>query len=237
MPEAEKFTALGAGNGFPWCPNRVDVDTADKWTTLSGYNSTSVVPPTDAQINESRRLAMAYFWNAYQINTSITENDIEYLTQTNTIDNVSEGGPEITPKSRMCRGNGGFTDSWIYREVSATEDALLVYGGFDVCSVYKNDQFLGYGINQNGFSMGGVFIESYLSFACNNSENGEDYFFNESDFCEISYGSDTLHAVCSGYGETITSVDLANRTMTAEFSVVEDMVYVYTLNSLSPYTY
>ena len=67
MPTAESFNALGYGNGFMSCLTKVDVSGKNFWTTLSGVNKDS--PTTsDALIEESRRLAMLFYWNSYQLN-------------------------------------------------------------------------------------------------------------------------------------------------------------------------
>ena len=66
MPPATEFTALGVGNGFPFCPAKVDVSVYDYWTSLGGWSE--VNEPINeaskkASIEKSRRLAMALFWN------------------------------------------------------------------------------------------------------------------------------------------------------------------------------
>ena len=39
MPKADTFTALGRGNGFGFCPKKVDVSEFDNWITLGGVSS------------------------------------------------------------------------------------------------------------------------------------------------------------------------------------------------------
>jgi hypothetical protein len=66
---AEPFTALGVGNGFPFCVQKVNVSlsSVEDWITFSGVSKTSPTT-TPALIAESLKLAMQWFWNAYSIN-------------------------------------------------------------------------------------------------------------------------------------------------------------------------
>ena len=73
MPTAtEPFTALGAGNGFPYCFNqdseKRDITDFHEWVTLGGYKKGDTGGASDVQIETSRRRAMALFWNAYKLN-------------------------------------------------------------------------------------------------------------------------------------------------------------------------
>ena len=77
MPEATKFTALGAGNGFNNCLLKQNVlvriegqGEYFKWTTLSGFNKDSGGMPTREQIDKSLSNLMALFWNIYSIKGS-----------------------------------------------------------------------------------------------------------------------------------------------------------------------
>ena len=77
MPTADKFTALGAGNGFSSCltkqnvlERRSDQGEYYQWTTLSGFNKDSGGMPTEQQITDSFVLAMKLFWNIYEIRGS-----------------------------------------------------------------------------------------------------------------------------------------------------------------------
>ena len=63
MPTATPFTALGAGNGFPFCPVKRNVSVYDYWVTLGGYKKTDTGGPTQAQVDLSLKNAMQLFWN------------------------------------------------------------------------------------------------------------------------------------------------------------------------------
>ena len=76
MPTADSFTALGRGNGFPFCVPKVDltsgipsstdgsVGPADFWVTLGGVSSGTA---SQAQIDLSLNNAMKLYWNQYSI--------------------------------------------------------------------------------------------------------------------------------------------------------------------------
>lgn len=69
MPATE-FTALGRGNGFPFCANRVDVDSFYDYMTLGGYRKTDTGGASASQINDSLVGAMELFWNSYELDAS-----------------------------------------------------------------------------------------------------------------------------------------------------------------------
>tara|TARA_E500000318_G_C3500919_1_gene188323 strand:- start:43 stop:861 length:819 start_codon:yes stop_codon:yes gene_type:complete len=79
MPTAIPFTALGRGNGFPFCVTRVDVSSFDFWVTLGGYAKTSSGNVTPEQINNSRINAMKLFWNVNSLTVASTLGSIGYL--------------------------------------------------------------------------------------------------------------------------------------------------------------
>ena len=73
MPTATPFTALGRGNGFPFCLTKVDVSTFPsnyKWTTLSGVNADNYTTFSDSalaeKVNSSLVMAMNIYYNLYK---------------------------------------------------------------------------------------------------------------------------------------------------------------------------
>eukprot|EP00918_Siedleckia_nematoides_P084689 GHVU01186095.1.p1 GENE.GHVU01186095.1~~GHVU01186095.1.p1 ORF type:complete len:297 (-),score=18.17 GHVU01186095.1:157-1047(-) len=58
---ADPFTALGLGNGFPFCPQKADVSGETKWVTLGGTQKGS--SPTQGEIDLSLKNAMKLFWS------------------------------------------------------------------------------------------------------------------------------------------------------------------------------
>jgi hypothetical protein len=81
MPIAQKFKALGAGNGFPFCLNKIDVsdrgdgEPFDYWVTLGGFKKTDEGSPSQAQIDLSLRNAMKLFWNINKLEGSVTDEE------------------------------------------------------------------------------------------------------------------------------------------------------------------
>ena len=112
MPTATSFTALGAGNGFPFCPSKVNVaDRGDGspyeyWTTLSGWSKVST-PANDAakatSIDESLTLAMKIFWN-YNGLSALDEYTVEGGSSSSYTSTIDMDGGEYGTVS--FRGNG-----------------------------------------------------------------------------------------------------------------------------------
>ena len=128
MPTATEFTALGAGNGFPFCFSRFgekkDITGFHQWTTLGGYKKGDAGGVSDEQIATSRRRAMALYWNAYKLtgvaqskrdrsfgtnydqtitSTSMEDDYIYTLINTDgTIRIQGNEAPYLIPKSRVC---------------------------------------------------------------------------------------------------------------------------------------
>lgn len=101
MPDAEPFTALGRGNGFPFCISRVNVDDYDYWTTLSGFKKTNTGNPTQAQIDESLQIASRLWWNSYQWAGNVSSSsDGESITSATF--SLNNDGVDIEPMYRAC---------------------------------------------------------------------------------------------------------------------------------------
>ena len=229
MPTADSFTALGAGNGFPFCPSRVDVtDTEgggdyawEMWSTIDGYNKDSTEDRTVAGIIESKRLAMLYIWNTYQLTGEVVVSS-DSVSNVNSEDHALHGDPDadpipLPPKSRVCLlGNGGFGD---YIEI---EDAygnavynLSITVPLKVTAMYdgitsEEENFIGYGIAEPGKT--GIYAFSddlagfgdyvYVDFNCTARGPESDCFSGEfcttkrdSQYTSISMGDETLHGV------------------------------------------
>ena len=126
MPTATSFTALGRGNGFPFCAPKVDltsgitsstdgsVGPADFWVTLGGVSSGTA---SQAQIDLSLNNAMKLYWNQYSItagnlsasssgessfalsrSSEIQANDKEAIYQKT----ISEEESDYVPVERAC---------------------------------------------------------------------------------------------------------------------------------------
>ena len=172
MPTATPFTALGRGNGFPFCPTRVNVSSLpsnDIWTTLSGWNSSSIGTPSQASIDESRRLAMKLFWNGYSIsgNSSYSSKSLSasfplsYDNPNNTygafgIDFGGRNGP-YDPFERVCYTHTKIFDNVddgdpLYPTIiasSITTKPVALHSAFPATA----ENLLGYAVGENSLGI------------------------------------------------------------------------------------
>lgn len=146
---ASSFIALGAGNGFPFCPPKVDVSGADLWTTLSGHKKGDGAP-TSESIFLSLSHAMHLFWNTKGISADATATRDDTTISLNEI--FSTTGEPFT---RVCAGNVNlFNDN----KTGSLLDhrVILNSGGLRISRMYDGNteneaNFVGYGIaNQFG---------------------------------------------------------------------------------------
>lgn len=153
MPEAERFTTLGRGNGFPFCTQRVDVDDAFRFLTLGGYNGEGT-----PDIELSRRNAMKLYWNSYKLeaNAATTFDTIDVSVSDVILQNVS-GGSDYdpndearTPVSRDCRDDGNFFTRNLEEgsaPPAADADADVRIGSFDIVRMFEDGEFIGFGVD------------------------------------------------------------------------------------------
>jgi hypothetical protein len=128
MPTATAFTALGVGNGFTSCFNsfgqKYDITDFHEWVTLGGYKKGDTGGVSAAQIDTSRRRAMALYWNAYKLtgvaqskrdrsfgtnyDQTITSTSMEddyiytFINTDGTIRTQGVEAPYLLPNSRVC---------------------------------------------------------------------------------------------------------------------------------------
>ena len=162
MPTATPFTALGRGNGFSFCPNKVDVSGYDYWVTLGGYKKTDTGDPTQAQVDLSLKNAMQLFWNLdgwtgllsfagasdpYREITSLSMKNGDYYTfYANELDGTQVNEPDFDPKDRVCYKS--------FEVEKMVEDPIsgIFLGGTPV-RMYNGDpsdedNFVGYGFDE-----------------------------------------------------------------------------------------
>lgn len=146
MPEATPFAALGRGNGFPFCPTRVDVDTYDAWITLGGFKKTDGGSPSQAQIDLSLANAMKLFWlvNGCDIKNQDDESySIDF--DAGDYDRLNFfGDPHIEPYSRVCN-TSGFEGK---KSVSDTSPDSLYLQSPLIVKMFSNGVFVGYGVQR-----------------------------------------------------------------------------------------
>ena len=223
MPTADSFFALGMGNGFPFCPTKVDVTEVDSggndvwpmWSTIDGYNKDTTEDRTAAGIIESKRLAMLYVWNTYHLTGSVTVGS-DSLLNVNSEDDTQSGDP-LTPKSRVCLdGNDRFGQGIEAEDADGYPIASLVLEvPLSVTAMYdgstsNESNFIGYGIADanwygiSAYSDDLAVLNDYVSveFKCvgfaSESECFSDGFCvvkRDSQYTTLSMESETLHGV------------------------------------------
>jgi hypothetical protein len=184
MPIAQKFKALGAGNGFPFCPSKVDISNASDstmWTTLSGVNADNYTSFGDAalagKISQSLELAMKLYWNKFKINgltghssgnnsglisrfsgtSEVWDGSISGMTD----QDVTNAGP-LEPNKRV-RGSGGTRILKSETVNGVDEDGDEVHSaGFELD---EKSLSLIYGIYDAGKLLGYAFNEFFSSYA------------------------------------------------------------------------
>jgi hypothetical protein len=209
MPTATPFTALGRGNGFPFCLSKVNVldngdeDEYDYWTTLGGTNKTNHASLTAEQIqtNVANSLvnAMKLFWNLYAINATCS------ISGTNGIQTAEASRSELTvaygssaqPLERVCEllaessttdtesiVNSGFT--WIATASMFAgidwESAVRFYYG----STSDESNFIGYGLSS---FYGDPSTISYSSIQSNLNFTAAAIFYDQDDVIGNSAGA------------------------------------------------
>ena len=161
MQTATEFTALGAGNGFSFCPFKRDVSGYDYWTTLSGVNKDNPTPSPEL-IAESLRLAMKFYWNAdsltcdattsgtsssdgsistVQVNYVVTDSDVPSPDPPIIIDS----GPAV-PVKRTCIPHYAYPISKTYDYSESDGSASAKIQVSEIYSMYNGSTFVGYGL-------------------------------------------------------------------------------------------
>lgn len=148
MPVATPFNALGAGNGFPFCLETIDVldrgdgNEYDYWVTLGGFKKTDTGSPTQSQIDTSLENAMKLFWNAHQIN-GLASLDSSYNV-TSVTNSRNPNTTQLQPSQRVCLSSGFYDNN---TEFSPTEDESNRMRLSIVPVLLKSgNNFLGYGV-------------------------------------------------------------------------------------------
>ena len=106
MPTATPFTALGRGNGFSYCPDKINVSDRgdgqpyDYWTTLDGFNKGSTGVRSDSDLRDSLIAAMKFYWNLKGMNASASMVD-DFGGNSGSVENV-ELDDSDEHYSRVC---------------------------------------------------------------------------------------------------------------------------------------
>ena len=172
MPTATQFNALGKGNGFPFCLDKIDVSEYDYWVTLGGFKKTDSGSPTQLQINNSFTNAMKLFWNINKLEGSVTDEESsnypgEYTIKDLDIDAEDYGSLTVNssdfsnyhsstfePKDRVCAFNFVVSKTEV-DSPSEGDGGLNFYLNMTPAAIYRmyngvttdEDNFIGYGCN------------------------------------------------------------------------------------------
>lgn len=175
MPVATSFTALGTGNGFPYCLIKSDISSFDHWVTLGGYKKTDAGGVTQEQIHNSFVTAMNLYWNTYALHLDVGMSGADSGSVKSYSNNILEVGANnllpAEPFQRVCEDDiegGSFIGGGISGDPSVDPDAnqagffTVRSGGFTInIHRYYNgdrnneDNFIGYGL-------GAEFIKFHL---------------------------------------------------------------------------
>ncbi len=160
MPTADSFTALGRGNGFPFCVTRkLNISAREKWTTLGGTQKGSA--PTDAEIQLSFVNAVKIFWNTNELLGSVASSktsdslpSIIYRKEGSGFINPTTDPEE--PKDRVCERDNYFDYRNLYT-VGPNNGIKSGFIGLGVIRMYDGDNsdednFVGYGL-EDGFNV------------------------------------------------------------------------------------
>ena len=164
MPTTQNFLSGTHGNGFNFCPGRINVDDADRWITASGHKKGDGVP-TAASINLSLIKCSRMFWHLYSVSGYTVTSDgsgfdnypsyngaqsaegVYIIADDATVVGgiSSEAGSEIEPYERVCKSfvQGG--------ETGLRDNSSIVchgYGVLNVRALYDGGILMGYGFFQ-----------------------------------------------------------------------------------------
>lgn len=159
MPTATQFTALGKGNGFPFCVDEVDVSSYADWVTLGGTRKGG--SPTQGEIDLSLENAMKLFWNynghSVEFTPNVNEVDIDVENGDYNL-KLPTGNDWNSPLSRVC-----LDDGWLVRNnnTSARETTIDLRG---LSRMYSGGNFVGYGISFAFFSLLSGYAFRFSSF-------------------------------------------------------------------------
>jgi hypothetical protein len=265
MTVANKFSTIGLFNGFPRCIASIDVSLFDYWTTYSGYNKTTIVPPTDLQLRQSQHIAGLMFWNLYAVNATvsiinpagtITENQLNVHggnasgVESDTGNNGSDGSfPRPEPEDRVCPGpEFGFVRA-VLNTVNGDGDVLILFNPTFVIRMYNGDtsdidNFVGYGAGVLGPDSSIVTIDSDAGSAATATVSlygslDDNVFIGDTAYTEVG----GIHFVCfakftDAGGVGLGSADAASRTASVTADVGgSTLTASSTINSFEFFTY
>ena len=220
MPTATPFTALGAGNGFPFCLTKVDVSGYDHWTTFSGVNKDS--PTTsDALIAESLAIGMNLYWNTFSCvaptsssftgSTGNTSSSVSYLD----VSSSARGDPHKRVCGRVVaneKDNNGSSYAEVYINFAGGNFVAKMYDGVTT----DEGNLVGY-----GFYSGSLILTRGAATTRARSRVNIQGFMNETpttaaiDYAYVELGGAHFACEASAFGNDTQSADAASLTASA----------------------
>ena len=220
MSTAESFHFIGMGNGFDFCPQKIDVtqdgfgDVAlTDWCTLGGINKGNVAGMDDQEkvrrIELSRRGLMRLYYNLEKVNASINS-----IPEDPNDDPLSVSGVENEdkPSTRTCdyfwfKGNNSGDASFSLLIEAKIRSVSALYNG----DKYNEENFVGYSIGITSFSddIGYIFEGGFVECVWFNAEASLhisgiiDYEDNPPDPNDVGFARayveiNGLHFICLG---------------------------------------
>lgn len=251
MPTATPFTALGRGNGFPFCPTKVDVSNFDYWITLGGFKKTDGGSPTQAQIDLSLSNAAKIYWNIYGVTGEATSSlaSVTFVNmdeaESSTVSFAKTPSPSDTeerePIDRACWTSWGLVKRGVAADIAeglgfdgGITESLGVGGG--IVRMYdgttaNEENFVGYGASSLASATeedpivvlySHVYVSSY--------EDVFGFFSAEGAYTTLS----GIPVACVVDGPSESGLDAANLTSTY---TVGSQTYTVRIDSLDFYTY
>jgi len=219
MPIAQKFKALGAGNGFPSCLPKTDVSGAYQWTTLGGNKKGGSVTEAGKGFAE----AMNLFWNLNGVSGGWSRNsgtitvdldggNFDGATWYNADTAEYVRGVNKLPHERVCysewAASAGFVQ--VGNNHSTPSDGVLIS-----CKIFKmyngstdsEDNFVGYGCDGFKFESFGLFVTFRLGSVLFSEYESRYIKFNGMDFVASYYaeiGEDTTVIFTGGTTATVS---------------------------------
>lgn len=239
MPTATPFKALGAGNGFPFCLETIDVlnrgdgNAYDHWVTLGGFKKTDTGLPTQSQIDTSLQNAMKLFWNAHQI-TGTASLDSSYNT-TSVTNSRNPNTTQLQPSQRIC-SSSGFYDNNI--QFSSTQNEFNRIRLYIIPVLLKSgNNFLGYGVKNKILADAVTFADEFASVEIGSIASARlDGIYETIDYDYITFGG--IDFVCKArvgsWAYQNATADASNLTAYGGTSSISHRAEI---DSLDFYTY
>jgi len=235
MPTATSFTALGRGNGFPFCLETVDVldrgdgNPYDHWVTLGGFKKTSGGSPTQSQINLSLQNAMKLFWNVYKIN-GLARLSSRYNVADVT-DSRNPNTTQLQPLQRVTLSSG-FYDANVKHDSSYNFVNSLRLTIIPVL-LKTGNTFLGYGVKNKVEAEAITFVDEFASVQIGSMASARfDGSYETIDYDYITLGG--IDFVCKAH---VGSWSYGNATADAYNLTAYDSNHRAEIDTINFYTY